>query len=67
MAKKENPIRTLTKEEAKVGFKGKTVILKETDTSEKRKEISVLLKDDKLQLLYINVINDVTNWVYEKK
>ena len=58
-------IRSLTKEEAKVSFKGKTITLKDNDDIEKRKEVNSLLKNDKIKLLYVSVINDISNFVYE--
>jgi len=58
-------VRSLSKEEAKVGFKGKTITLKSTDDNDKRMEINKKFIDGKISLLYVNDVNDVTNFVYE--
>ncbi len=58
-------VKTLSKEEAKDNFKGKTVTLKSTDSDEKVKEINKLFIDGEISLLYTSDINDVTNFVYE--
>ena len=67
MTKRKNikPVRSLTKEEAKVNFKGKTLTLKSTDSDEKRKDFNKKLIDGEIRLLYVNDVNDVTNFVYE--
>jgi len=67
MTKRKNikPVRSLTKEEAKINFKGKTLILKSSDSDEKRKEINKKFIDGKIKLLYVNDINNITNFVYE--
>jgi len=58
-------VRTISDEEAKVKYKGKTLTLKETDSQERKIEVNTLFKENKITLLYCNVVNDTTNWVYE--
>ena len=58
-------IRSLSKEESKKSFKGKTITLKENDDSEKREKIYSLKKENKIKLLYCSIVNDITQWVYE--
>jgi len=58
-------VRTISDEEAKVKYKCKTLTLKDTDTQERKMEVNTLFKENKIILLYCNVVNDTTNWIYE--
>ena len=58
-------IKSITKEESKSKYKGKTTTLKESDTPERFIEISKSVETGKLKLLYY-FDDGQSNWVYDK-
>ena len=58
-------IKRISNDNPKNGFKGKTITLKSSDTEEKRKEINKKFINGEISLLYVNDINNITNFVYE--
>lgn len=59
------PLRTLTTEESKISFKGKTLIRKSTDSDETIREFNKKIISGDIKLLYVNDIDNVINFVYE--